>query len=146
MSTKKQNLSSSGVGFEEIEHTADISLRVRGEDLEKLMENSALGMADILCEKSFLSDEYLKEFVDIEADDKEGLLVEWLSELVFLVETKSFIFRRFDCENLSETHLKAKVYGKIAEKLKVYIKAVTYHNLQIVETQDGFEATVVFDV
>jgi SHS2 domain-containing protein len=146
MDEKRQDSRSSGFRFEEIEHTADVGLRVQGKDLKAMIENAALGMAAIVCDDSFLSDDRMQQMVEVEADDREGLLVEWLSELVFLLETNSFIFQGFHIENISETHLKAKVYGKVAEELKVHIKAVTYHNLNIIETNDGLEATVVFDI
>jgi SHS2 domain-containing protein len=132
--------------FEEIEHTADVALRVQGKDLKELLKNAALGMAHLICEEDFLSDDCGEQHVEISDEDAEGLLVEWLSELVFLVETKSFIFQRAEIQDLSETYFKAKVYGKIARELKVHIKAVTYHNLKIVETEYGLEATVVFDI
>jgi SHS2 domain-containing protein len=132
--------------FEEIEHTADVALRVHGMDLMELLQNAALGMAHLICEENFLSDDYEEQFVEIRADDAEGLLVEWLSELVFLVEIKSFIFQSVDIQTISDTYFKAKVYGKTTRELKVHIKAVTYHNLKIVETEDGLEATVVFDI
>jgi SHS2 domain-containing protein len=32
--------------FEEIEHTADVALRVHGKDLKELLKNAAFGMAD----------------------------------------------------------------------------------------------------
>jgi SHS2 domain-containing protein len=132
--------------YEEIEHTADVALRVHGKDLKELLKNAALGMANLICGKNFLSDDYTEEHVEIRADDGEGLLVEWLSELAFLVEIKSFIFQGVEILTLSETSLKANVFGKIARELKVHIKAVTYHNLNIIETGNGFEATVVFDI
>lgn len=137
---------SSSVRFEEIEHTADVALRVRGIDLKELIENAAYGMASILCEKKHLGRDVVEATVSIEADDREGLLVEWLNELVFLAEIKSFVFQHIVCEILSDCHLNAKVYGKTAEELKIHIKAVTYHNLKIVETQTGLEATVIFDI
>jgi SHS2 domain-containing protein len=146
MSRNNQEKSVPMFRFEEIEHTADVALRVYGKDLKELLKNAAFGMADFLCEKKFLSDDYTEELIEIRADDVEGLLVEWLSELAFLVEVKSFVFQRVEILSISETYLKANVYGKIASELKVHIKAVTYHNLKIVETKNGFEATVVFDI
>jgi SHS2 domain-containing protein len=132
--------------FEEIEHTADVALRVEGKDLNELLKNAACGMAYLICEENFLSDDFTEQLVEIKDEDSEGLLVEWLSELVFLAEVKSFIFQKVEFENLSEGYLKGKVYGKIARELKVHIKAVTYHNLEIFETENGLEATVVFDI
>jgi SHS2 domain-containing protein len=146
MSLKNKEKSVPIFRFEEIEHTADVALRVHGKDLKELLKNAALGMADFISEEKFLSEDYTEELVEIRADDAEGLLVEWLSELAFLVEVKSFIFQRVEILTFSETYLKASAYGKIARELKVHIKAVTYHNLKIVETENGFEATVVFDI
>ncbi len=132
--------------FEEIEHTADVALRVYGKDMKELLQNAAQGMAYLVCEETFLSDTFDQALVEIRADDAEGLLVEWLNELVFLVEVKSFIFQHLEFQAISETYCKAMLFGKIAHELKVHIKAVTYHNLKIVETQNGLEATVVFDI
>lgn len=146
MAPRDNEKSVSPFRFEEIEHTADVALRVYGKDLKELLQNAALGMACLICEETFLSDENIHHSLEIIADDIEGLLVEWLNELVFLVEVKSFIFQRLEIQTISETYLKAKIYGKIAREMKVHIKAVTYHNLNIVETKNGLEATVVFDI
>jgi SHS2 domain-containing protein len=146
MGTKNKEKSVPLFHFEEIEHTADVALRVQGRDLTELLKNAALGMAHLICEENFLSDDCSEQLVEIRADDAEGLLVDWLSELIFLVEVKSFVFQRVEVQNISETYFKARVYGKMARELKVHIKAVTYHNLKIVETETGLEATVVFDI
>jgi SHS2 domain-containing protein len=47
---------------------------------------------------------------------------------------------------VSPTHLKATIRGTQVTQLEKHIKAVTYHNLQIVQTEKGLTATVVFDV
>ena len=132
--------------FEEIEHTADLALRVRGRDLKELLESAAMAMAHLLCEDSFVSDDPVEKLVDIRADDAEGLLVEWLSELVFLVEVESFIFQGAEIQTVSEMRLRAKIFGKIARELKLHIKAVTYHNLKIVKADGWLEAVIVFDI
>ena len=146
MASQNDNISRRRFRFEEIEHTADVALRVHGRDLKELLENAAQGMAFLICGETILSHEEDQQPVEIRADDAEGLLVEWLSELVFLVEVKSFVFQRVEFQNFSSTYLQARVYGKIAREMKVHIKAVTYHNLKIVETEDGLETTIVFDI
>jgi SHS2 domain-containing protein len=47
---------------------------------------------------------------------------------------------------VSPTHLRARIYGTRVTQLEKHIKAVTYHNLEIVQTEKGLTATVVFDV
>jgi SHS2 domain-containing protein len=47
---------------------------------------------------------------------------------------------------VSPTHLRARIYGSRVTQLEKHIKAVTFHNLEIVQTEKGLTATVVFDV
>ncbi len=132
--------------FEEMEHTADVALRVRGKNLGELMGNAAEGMASLLCDPNALSERTAQRIVEVEAEDAEGLLVEWLSELAYLAETESEVFDSCEFERISPTSLKATARFKKASELKVHVKAVTYHNLEIVETESGPEAVVVFDI
>ena len=88
----------------------------------------------------------VEQHLDIEAIDAESLLVDWLSELAYWAEAELLIFHQFDLQNVTPTSLEATVRGGHAPELKKHIKAVTYHNLEIIETEAGLEATVVFDV
>jgi SHS2 domain-containing protein len=84
--------------------------------------------------------------LELEAYDAESLLVEWLGELAYWAEMEQMVFRQFDLEEVTSTHLKAVVRGGRAPILHKHIKAVTYHNLAIIESEDGVETTIVFDV
>lgn len=132
--------------FEEIEHTADWALRVRGGDLRALLSNAAHGMYYLLGTEPDDIPVDVEEQFDIDAIDAESMLVNWLSELAYWVETEELIFHEFDFKEVTPTHLQAAVRGGRASNLKKHIKAVTYHNLKVTETEDGLTATVVFDV
>ena len=82
----------------------------------------------------------------LEAMDTETLLVDWLSELAYWAESEMLVFHEFKIESVSPTHLKVRMYGTRVARLEKHIKAVTYHNLEIVQTGNGLTATVVFDV
>ena len=84
--------------------------------------------------------------VTLSAPDHETLLVDWLSELVFLIEDETFI--PASVENLAITGdtLQADVAGGAGGELQRHIKAVTYHDLSIETTANGYQAQVVFDV
>jgi len=56
------------------------------------------------------------------------------------------MFSKFDLQDISPTQVKAKIHGSRVTQLENHIKAVTYHNLEIVKTETGLAATVVFDV
>ena len=141
-STKPQPLAD----FENVEHTADWALRVRGRDLKQLLINAARGMSSLLVDNLTDIPLTVTKHVAIDAYDAESMLVNWLSELAYWAEAKGIVFREFNLLELTPTQLKAVVRGGPVFQLKKHIKAVTYHNLAIGETDDGLVATVVFDV
>ena len=132
--------------FEEIEHTADWALRVRGRDLNDLLCNAARGMTSLMVADPASIPLTHQEQIDMEAYDAESLLVNWLSELAYWAETESLVFGEFNLIQVAATHLQAVVRGGRVSALQKHIKAVTYHNLKIITTTQGLEVTIVFDV
>jgi SHS2 domain-containing protein len=135
-----------GFDFEEIEHTADWALRVRGGDLRELLVNAAYGMASLIVADPATLPSDVEQALELEAIDAESLLVDWLSELAYRAEMEMLVFHRFELAEVTSTSLRATIRGGHAPELTKHIKAVTYHNLEITETAEGLEATVVFDV
>jgi SHS2 domain-containing protein len=132
--------------FEEVEHTADWALRVRGRDLRELLVNAARGMSRLLVpDLDAVSTDVERRF-ELDTLDAESLLVEWLSELAYWAEAEMLVFREFDLRRVAPDHLEAAVRGGHASDLQKHIKAVTYHDLEIIHKENGLEATVVFDV
>jgi protein archease len=129
--------------FEEIEHTADWSFRVRGASLAQLLENAARAMHSFL--PTEVEGKSSVRAVEVEGVDRETLLVNWLNEILYLEERHGEIYQRFEISELSETHLRARVQGGCSPGGS-HIKAVTFHNLAIRQTSEGFEATVIVDV
>jgi SHS2 domain-containing protein len=136
----------SGGGYEEISHTADLALRVWGGTLNALFVNAARGMTTLMSDAASEGMPAITRSLSIEALDAEDLLVEWLSELAFLAESEGAVFKFFSITHISQTGLQAVLKGHLSDELKRTIKAVTYHNLEIIKTDRGLETTVVFDV
>lgn len=132
--------------FEEIEHTADWAIRIQGRDLGELLANAARGMSHLLVADLNALPRDVEKHLVIEGDDRESLLVNWLSELAYWAEMEGIVFSTFDLRHVTPTRLQATVRGGQAPQLQKHIKAVTYHNLAIVKTGEGLETTVVFDV
>ena len=122
--------------FEEIEHTADQALRVRGTDFKELLHNAALGMLQLtgVIPRSGPSRD---RKIEVQAPDREGLLVTWLEELLYLTETRGVTYTEFELHITDDTHLVAKVQETPIAAITRHIKAVTYHDLEIEETEDG---------
>lgn len=132
--------------FEEVEHTADRALRVFGTNLTELFLNAAEGMTQLMvADVSEISAE-IEKSIELDAIDTESLLVEWLSELAYWAESDMLVFIKFRIQKATATHLQAKIFGGKTSMLEKHIKAVTYHNLNIMRTSQGLEATIVFDV
>jgi len=135
--------------FEELSHTADWSLRVWAADLAHLFVESARGMNSLagirLAEKPRVRCTFSTSAVDT-----EGLLVSFLSELVYYAEKDHLAFDCFDVSlDLEDSHpcrLSAILRGAPILSLNKAIKAVTYHNLQIRQTARGYEMEIVLDV
>jgi len=134
------------MGFEEVEHTADRALRIFGINLRELMISAAQGMTQLMVGNASKISTEIEKSIELQAVDAESLLVEWLSELAYWAETEMLIFKKFKITDVSATRLQATVSGGKAAELEKHIKAVTYHNLEIIQTPKGLEATIVFDV
>jgi SHS2 domain-containing protein len=131
--------------FEEIEHTADLALRVFGRDMKELFANAAQGMFAMMAEPAVEEPTRERE-MSLKAGDYESLLVDWLNELIYLHEVEGETYSQFAIETLSREKLKAHVTGGPTKSKTRAIKAATFHELKVVKTDTGYEATIVFDV
>jgi SHS2 domain-containing protein len=83
--------------------------------------------------------------LELDGEDAEGLLVTFLAELLYLMESDGLAFDRYDLE-IDAMHLTARLGGAVLVSQDKEIKAVTYHNLNIQSTPAGYTVTIVFDV
>src|SRR5260370_6148164 len=103
-------------GFEFLDHPGDLKLRAWGRNLEELFANAATGMMTFL----FGSDvadapPYRTETIEMEAPDREALLVDWLSELLYRATSEYHAYMGFRIRELTATKLKATVTAVAAE-------------------------------
>lgn len=132
--------------FEMLEHTGDIKIRVFGKDQKELFMNAAQAMMSFLYgEKKYQCDSPEIQPIELLTSDQESLLVDWLSELLYLSDTKKKTSVKFNIKEITTTHIKAEVHLCSAEQ-QDDIKAVTYNQLEIKQRNDHWEAVVVFDI
>jgi len=132
-----------------ISHTGDLGMTVRGKDRIDLFEQAAWAFFDLLVDARRIESEKPLE-VSVDAPDREALLVAWLGELLFLFETKKIVLGKFEIKSLTDQTLKAIAWGEPFQRekhrFKQAIKAVTYHQLRIWETPQGWRARVILDI
>lgn len=131
-------------GFREIEHTADWELQIWAPNVSQLFEQAALGMQALTHTQLTVEGRETRELA-ITAYDQESLLVTFLTELIFITEHEGIGFDKIKASVLENTLVAQLEGGPIHSQAKA-IKAVTFHNLAIEETQDGFQVNIVLDV
>ncbi len=132
------------MGFEEISHTADWSVRVWAPDLPSLFAESARAMNALAGTVTGQSPR-VQRALKSEGTDVESLLVAFLSELVYYQEQENLAFDTFEIQ-LSDKQISVNMEGTEIISADKAIKAVTYHNLIVEETIRGVETVLVFDV
>ena len=133
--------------YELIDHTADVGVKAFGSSVEEAFSHVAEAMFDLMTDNSKI-DEVGEYRIELDAPDREQLLVDWLSELVFLHDVDGVVFGRFDVK-IKGNQLSAKAYGESFDtakhKIGMEIKAVTYHMLMVEEKPPIF-VQVLFDI
>jgi SHS2 domain-containing protein len=133
--------------YELIEHTADVGVKAYGKTVDEAFVHAAVAMFDIITDKSKIQPVGQYD-IELDAPDREQLLVDWLSKLLFLNGANNLVFGKFEV-HLDKNHLTAHVYGeeysREKHKMGVEIKAVTYHMLEVHETAPIF-VQVLFDI
>lgn len=132
------------MGFEEISHTADWSVRVWAQDLPSLFAESARAM-NTLARTVTGPNPRVKRAFESQGPDLESLLVAFLSELVYYQEQVNLAFDIFDIQ-INDKKISVNMEGAQIASVDKAIKAVTFHNLKIEETSRGYEVVIVFDV
>lgn len=135
--------------FEILEHPADIGFRAFGFNLPDLFANAALALLSIAGDPA--AAEPRQEYhLAVESGDRESLLVDWLSEVLYWWDGKRVAFREFRIGNFTDRSLEAVVLGEPREaerhRAKLIVKAVTYHQLKIEQAGGGWIAEVYLDI
>ena len=146
--------------FTILEHTADIGFRAWGATAEELFANCAAAMMAIAAEDCRIEARE-ERFVEVAGEDYESLLVNWLSEVLYLFDSEEFAARRFHVDSIdaAETdtrfedtpaRLRARLAGEPRHperhRWTLIVKAVTYHEIEVIERDGRWEARVFLDI
>jgi SHS2 domain-containing protein len=135
--------------FRILEHTADVGFEAHGATWEEVFANAARALFHLIVEpESVVPRE--ETAVRVEGRDPPDLLVNWLSELLYLHDAEGWLFCDFELRALQDTSLAAVVRGERIDRarhqLKLMVKAITYHQLALEHTPQGWQARVYVDI
>ncbi len=145
--------------FEVIEHPADVGFLAYGATLEEVLANAALAMLSLACELGGIEEREQRE-LEATGADNEALLYAWLAEILAIADAEHLVFRRVQVTTLAPAEprhtagkpgrVRGVAYGEKFDKARhragTYIKAVTYHQLRVEQTPEGWRAQVYLDV
>jgi len=135
--------------FEIIDHVADVGIVAYGTDAEELFSNAALALFSLITEPESI-EEKLHLSLEVRSESRDSLLVEWLNELIYIFDVERILFNRFDIRRLTHNELEATCYGEgidsMKHKIKIGVKAATYHMLKLEQNGDGYKAQIILDI
>jgi protein archease len=135
--------------YRQIPHTADVAYRIRGGSLAEIYVNAAEALVATMTDRRRLRIRETRH-IEVEAPDREALLVSWLNYLLYLYDVDGFLGRIFDIQELSDGRLQARARGETFDPerhvAKTAVKAATYHHLDITPGNHGWQATVILDL
>ncbi len=135
--------------FEFLEHTADVVVKAYGDTLAEAFVAAGEAMFALITDLSKVEPKQ-ELVIEVESTDHEGLLVQFLSELIIIHEVNGMVFREFTVTFRGDDHLSAVGLGEPFDATRhesgLHVKAASYHMLEIVEEKDGAWVQVLFDV
>lgn len=135
--------------YEPVDHPADAGIRAFGRNLAELFENAAYGLFDTITDPAAVMAVETRTIV-LESAELEDLMVLWLGELNYIFQTEQMLFAGFEIGTVSAQGLTAEIKGEKLDHgrhgIRAEVKAVTYHDLRILQGSDGWEAKVIFDL
>jgi SHS2 domain-containing protein len=135
--------------FRVLEHTADIGFEAFGATRQDVFRNAARALTHLMVNLETIAPLEGKP-LGAEASDLPSLLVNWLSEILYLFDAEGWLFRDFQFDALTERALAAVARGEKFDRrkhqVKLLVKAVTYHQLDLRETAEGWRAQVYVDI
>lgn len=135
--------------FETFPHTADIGLRIYGNDLKELFINAAEGLLFLMREEKNIDEKEIYNF-QIESEYLEMLLYKFLNEFIYLFDTKNFISNRFSIDKFDEKKLSGRIFGEIFDSkrhsIKYVIKSCTLEDMKFEKINSLYKVEIIFDI
>ncbi|QLH75709.1 MAG: archease [Methanomassiliicoccales archaeon] len=132
--------------YELLEHTADVMIRAKGRSLAECFANAAYALFDQIVDVEKVEERREYSF-NVEGFDLESLLMNFLSEFLYIHDTTRLVFCRFDVR-IEGVALTCTAWGEEIDverhRAKREIKAVTYHMMKIDEKEPSVQ--VLFDI
>jgi SHS2 domain-containing protein len=136
--------------YETFEHTADLGLRIRADDLDGLFAEAGRGLFSLIVAKLDEVQPIEEVSLSVVGAEMDYLLFDWLNELLYIFETRRLVLAEFEVK-VADGGLQATARGEpfdsAQHQAEHEVKAITYHELKVEQQPDGtWLAEVIVDI
>lgn len=135
--------------YQFINHTADLGIKVTGQDLSDLFTNAGRALFEILTDIKKVAPTHSTN-INLTADSREDLMNYWLSTLLQQFTVNNQLLAQFEIKHITEKSLSGLARGEpfdpAKHQINTEIKAVTFHELSVTHDKTGWQAQIIFDV
>jgi SHS2 domain-containing protein len=135
--------------FETFDHTADLGLRIQAPDLNSLFAQAACALFSTIVDDLDSVKPVERIGVSFSGEEKDYLLFDWLRELLYRFDVEHRLFSRFEVQ-VTQNGLNGTAWGEVYDperhELAHEVKAITYHELKLVQVSEGWLAEVIVDI
>jgi SHS2 domain-containing protein len=140
------------MGYRFFDHTADLAVELEAPTAGGLFAEALAAFTEALTEGERIAERIERRFA-LASSGLDLLLVDWLGELLYAFEVEELLFRRAEVEITEgggEVRLQAVAHGEPRDEarhpIKVLIKGITYHGLEVARRDGVYRGRVVFDI
>jgi len=131
------------------DHTADLGVEIYGKTVTDLFAHAAFTVFDIITDLKHVTSTVERKIV-VDGEGWEDLLVNYLREILYMFDGEGLLLKEYSIQKIDSRHLEGMVKGERFDpskhRINTEIKAVTYHQVTVRETPDGWMGRVIFDV
>lgn len=135
------------MSFEELSHTADVKIRVHAPTRDLLFSEACMALMQVM----YGSDRKTgtQRELDLESTDMESLLLEFLSEILFITDAESLVIAHAEVQ-VSGLHIHATLNGELFDRERhnkgTEVKGISYSGMTIQQDTNGYVMEILFDV
>ena len=131
--------------------TADVAIESRGDTLEELFTASAMATFEVMSDTSSIQLK-IKKVLHLEHSEIDGLLFDWLAEIIYLKDAEFMLFGKYDLKITKDTNylLDAEILGEEINQskhdLRCDVKAITFHLFEVYEKNGKWISRFILDM
>ncbi|MDP6923428.1 MAG: archease [Candidatus Scalindua sp.] len=131
--------------------TADVAIESRGDTLEELFTASAMATFEVMADTCSIQPE-TKKTLQLENSEVDGLLFDWLAEIIYLKDSESMLFGKYNLKITKDTNyqldaeIRDEEINQSKHDLRCDVKAITFHLFEVYQKDGKWISRFILDI